>query len=98
MEIKKGLIQEYEEQLQEEVNQEKLREKYNIPDENIKVVEQKTTLKFLIRTAGILVRTIFGAALIVLAAAGLITIIYPEPRAELFSVLLNAWKQILAYL
>ena len=38
MEIKKGLIQEYEEQLQEEANQEKLREKYDVPDENVKIV------------------------------------------------------------
>ena len=98
MEIKKGLIQEYEEQLQEEANQEKLREKYDVPDENVKIVEKKTTLQFLVRTAGVIIRTIFGAALIALAAAGLIAMIYPAPRAELLIVLLDAWNQILAYL
>ena len=98
MKIKKGLIQEYEELLQEEAEQEKLREKYDVPDENVKIVEKKTTLKFLIQPAGILLRTIFGAALIALAAAGLITIIYPAPRDELLKVLRNAWNQILAYL
>ena len=98
MEIKKGLIQEYEEQLQEEANQEKLREKYDVPDENVKIVEKKTTLKFLVRTAGVIIRTIFGAALIALAAAGLIAMIYPAPREELLKVLLDAWNQILAYL
>lgn len=41
MEIKKGLIQEYEELLQEEAEQEKLREKYDVPDENVKIVEKK---------------------------------------------------------
>ena len=56
MEIKKGLIQEYEEQLQEEANQEKLREKYDVPDENVKIVEKKTTLQFLVRTAGVIIR------------------------------------------
>ena len=91
MEIKKGLIQEYEEQLQEEANQEKLREKYDVPDENVKIVEKKTTLQFLVRTAGVIIRTIFGAALIALAAAGLIAMIYPAPRAELLVV----WKTIL---
>ena len=98
MEIKKGLIQEYEEQLQEEANQEKLREKYDVPDENVKIVEKKTTLQFLVRTAGVIIRTIFGAALIALAAAGLISMIYPAPREELLKVLLDAWNQILAYL
>ncbi len=98
MEIKKGLIQEYEEQLQEEANQEKLREKYDVPDENVKIVEKKTTLQFLVRTAGVIIRTIFGAALIALAAAGLIAMIYPAPRAELLKVLLDAWNQILSYL
>lgn len=98
MEIKKGLIQEYEEQLQEEANQEKLREKYDVPDENVKIVEKKTTLQFLVRTAGVIIRTIFGAALIALAAAGLIAMIYPAPREELLKVLLDAWNQILAYL
>lgn len=97
MEIKKGLIQEYEEQLREEAAQEKLREKYDVPD-NVKIVEKKTTLQFIVRTAGVIIRTAFGALMIVLAAAGLIAIIYPQPRAELFSVLLDAWKQILAYL
>ena len=98
MEIKKGLIQEFEEQLQEEANQEKLREKYDVPDENVKIVEKKTTLQFLVRTAGVIIRTIFGAALIALAAAGLIAMIYPAPREELLKVLLDAWNQILAYL
>ena len=98
MEIKKGLIQEYEQQLQEEANQEKLREKYDVPDENVKIEEKKTTLQFLVRTAGVIIRTIFGAALIALAATGLIAMIYPAPREELLKVLLDAWNQILAYL
>ena len=85
MEIKKGLIQEYEEQ-------------YDVPDENFKIVDKKTTLQFLVRTAGVIIRTIFGAALIALAAAGLIAMIYPAPRAELLKVLLDAWNQILSYL
>ena len=74
--------------------QSELKEKYDIADEEIVVVEKSNTLKFLIRSLASLIRITATIVLITLAFIGLVAIVYPEPRNELLQI----WEMILGQL
>ena len=82
-----GLVKEYNQKKQEEAEEQRKREKYNITDENVKVVEKSNTVKFLVRLLILAVKTAAWIALIILAAVGVICLIYPETRNALITVL-----------
>lgn len=78
----------YKETKAEEVRQKQLRKQYKIEDENVKVVEKKTTFKFIINLLISFVKLVVTITLLVLATIGLICLIYPNPRNE-FLIVLN---------
>ena len=75
-----------------EKEQKVLHEKYNEPD-NVIIKEKSNTLKFIIKMFRSLLKTIAAAILIILAAIGLIALIYPEPRDNIFNILLYIWSE-----
>lgn len=82
-----GLVKGYKKDKAEEAHQEKLRKEYKIEDEKIKVVEQKTTFKFIVNLFINLVKLLFTIGILILATVGLICLIYPEPREEFLIIL-----------
>lgn len=84
---KTGFVREYQQVRQQKEEEERIRQKHNITDENIRVVEKSNTLKFIIRILIMTVKTAAWIILIVLAAVGIISLIYPETRNALFTIL-----------
>lgn len=87
--FRNGFVREVQEEKKREEEQRRLHEIHGIQDENLIVVEKNNMLKFLIRTAGRIVRFVATAAIFVLAAVGLMSLIYPEIRRELILVLIS---------
>lgn len=85
--FRNGFVQEVQEEKKREEEQRRLHEIHGIQDENLIVVEKNNMLKFLVRTAGHIVRLVATAAIFILAAVGLLALIYPEVRGELLLVL-----------
>lgn len=74
--------------IEEQNHQTKLRQKHNINNENVVVVEKNNTFKFIVRVFVMIVKATAGTALITLAAIGIYTLTEPELRA-LFIQFLN---------
>ncbi|MFR4917111.1 MAG: hypothetical protein ACLUB7_13710 [Coprococcus phoceensis] len=84
---KESLVKKIRIEQEENQKQKKLQEKYGIQNENVRIVERNNMGKFLVRTMGRCIRITALIMLFVLAAIGLIALIYPEIRQELIQVL-----------
>lgn len=78
--------------------QKRIKSKHNISDDNIRVVEKSNTVKFLIRNFIRLVKTVLTIMLIVLAACGLIALLYPGPHKELMIIFKEAYDTTITYI
>ena len=85
--FKKGFVAEYKSKKQHEAQENRIKQKHHISDENVVVVEKSNTLKFIIRILVLFLKTAAWIILIILAAVGILCLIYPETRAALFDVL-----------
>lgn len=85
---KESLVKKIRIEQEENQKQKKLQEKYGI-SENVRIVERNNMGKFLVRTMGRCIRITALIMLFVLAAIGLIALIYPEIRQELIQVLVG---------
>lgn len=88
-----GRYDKYKELVQEEQHfreeQKQLHERHDEVDEDTVIIETTNTVKFLLVYLRLLGKTIFGIALILLAAAGLLTLLYPESRDAFEHVMLS---------
>lgn len=98
MKLKTGLYKQYEEEMAEKRNQDRLKQKYHIEEANIKVIEKSTPFKFFLRFLLQLISWIAKILLILLAAIGLLSIIYPESRAALYTIVQQIFVQIQNFL
>lgn len=94
---KTGLVQEYHEKLEYEKHQDELKKKHNIEDENIVVVEKDDKVKFFILLLISGIKTASAICITILAAIGIISLIYPAIREELIVQLLLIKEQVLSY-
>lgn len=95
MEFKeKALVEKIEAEEQEHLQQQRLKEKHGIDDENVVVVEKFSLTKFLVKIFIRLIKTLAGIALLVLAALGLIALIYEEIRSPMFEIIENGFYMI----
>lgn len=85
--FRSGFVREVQDEKKREAEQRRLHEKHGIEDDNLVIVEKNNMLKFLIRTAGRIIRFAAAAAVFILAAVGLLSLIYPAVRGELILVL-----------
>lgn len=85
--FKGGFQKAVEEEIEKEQEQKRLREKHQVHDEQVLIVEKDDLAKFLIRTGTGAVKLIATIAILGLAVLGLLTLIYPVPRDALFQVL-----------
>lgn len=89
---KKGFVKSYYERKQEQENENRIKDKHHITDENIVVVEKTNTIKFIIRIMVLCLKAAAWITLIILAAVGILCLIYPETRAELFRILISIFE------
>jgi len=82
-----GLASQIAKEREEEFLQQELREKHEIKDENVIVVEKPSLLKFLIKLGVRIIKTIATIIILCLATIGLLGIIYDGPRQELITIL-----------
>lgn len=91
--FKKKLVETARKEREEQQKQELLRKKYHI-EENVKVVEQDNIYTFTVRLMISLVRTIATIILVILAAIGLLALVYPQPRSDLLTLLNQVSDQL----
>ena len=91
MKIKYGLYNDFE---QDAKSQDRLHEKYHEEDRKVRIVEKPMVGKFIVRAIGEILRIACWIALIILAAIGLIAILYPQSRTDLMFVLNDVLRQI----
>lgn len=89
MKYKTGLMKEIREENEFAAWQQSLKEKHHIDDEDVIVVEKKSLGKFLIRLFLSGIKLTASITLILLAAAGILTLVYPNTRNEFLGVALN---------
>jgi len=85
--FKKGFVAEYKNKKQQEAQENRIKQKHHITDENVVVVEKSNTLKFIIRILVLFLKTAVWITLIILAAVGILCLVYPETRWALFDIL-----------
>lgn len=97
MKLKKGLVREVEEKREAEKRQRELRKKHNI-DDGVIVVEKNNSIKFVTKLIISAAKTICAIGIVLLGAIGLISVIYPNVRMELFKVLNEIINEVLIML
>lgn len=93
---KRGIVDDIEAKHRFEEEQKSLKKKYQLDTEKI-VVEKNNTVKFMIRTFGGLIRIAAQIIICALAILGIMSLIYPGPRAALIQVLFEIYQSVLAY-
>lgn len=78
----------------EREEQELLKKKHNISDENVKVVEKSNMVEFTVNTFIRLVKLIATILIILLATLGAMSLIYPEPRADMLEIIYNIFESV----
>lgn len=91
--FKYGFVAAARQELETEAEQQRLHEKYDVDPEKI-IVEKNNMFKFTVKTFGQLVHIIATVMVLILAALGLLALLYPEVRIELMKVLLAIMEQI----
>lgn len=94
---KTGLVKEHREKTEYEKNQEELKKQYHIEDENVVIVEKDDHIKFFIRLFISFIKTACAICITLLAALGIISLIYPAIREELIVQLFLIKDQVLSY-
>lgn len=90
--FKKGFVTGVKKERAYEEKQDSLHEKHHITDKKIVVVEKDNMTKFTIRSIAKLVRLAATIVLCILAAIGLLTLIYPELRSGLLLVIIQIYS------
>lgn len=93
-----GRYEKYQEAVREErafqQEQERLHEKHEEVKEDTVIIETPHIVKFLLLYLRLLGKTVFGVAMILLATAGLLTLLYPNTRQEFLVVLQSIMENI----
>lgn len=95
---KKKLVRDIEEHIEDERKQEALHVKYHEDDKNVRIVEKNNVGKFIVRVIGVCIRVLASVAIVVLAAIGIIALIYPQTRTALMTVKDQLMEQLQAFL
>lgn len=96
--LKKEVIKEIRKEKEFEQEQERLKDKYQIEKPEVVVVETSNMYKFTVNAVSSLVRLIATIILLILAAIGLMTLLYPGIRAEFLMVINDLIEQIRQFL
>lgn len=88
------LVKEVKEEEAFNSKQSKLKEKYNVADKDVIVVEKNNLIKFFVKTIGVIIRILLWIIFLSLASVGIIALVYPVPRKEVVNVFFEALMQL----
>lgn len=92
--FKKTLVSAAKADLAQEQEQKRLRKKHHVEEEGLLIVERDNLLKFFIRCLSSVIRIGATIFLFLLAAIGLVALVYPEVREVLFRVLYQIGQEL----
>ncbi|VYT33115.1 Uncharacterised protein [Tyzzerella nexilis] len=92
-----GFVSKIEEKKIFEEKQNDLKEKYNIDAQDVIIVEKNHVVKFFVKVMISFIKTVATISILVLAAIGLLTVVYPEVRNPFVELLVSFQEQIVSY-
>ena len=92
-----GFVSKIEEKKIFEEKQNDLKEKYNINAQDVIIVEKNNVIKFFVKVMISFIKTVATISILVLAAIGLLTVVYPEVRNPFVELLVSFREQIVSY-
>lgn len=98
MKFKKGFVTDFEEQKREEEQQQELRQKYDVEDDKVVKVVKLTPGQYAIETIGKVIRKTALAMSVILAGVGVLALVYPAPRQEMWKILQDIFHQIMGFI
>ena len=96
--FKKTLVSAAKADLAQEQEQKRLRKKHPVEEEGLLIVERDNLLKFFVRCLASMVRIGATIFLFLLAAIGLVSLVYPEVREVLLRVLYQIGQELFTML
>ncbi len=78
--------------------QNRLKKKYKVATDKVLVVEKSNMLKFSVNTIVKVVRLLLNILLFILASIGLLALVYPDPREDLYKILIEVVNQIKTFI
>lgn len=90
-----GLASQINEERAVEKEQTELREKHNVEDENVLIVEKPSLIKFILKLTSQGIKDIATILILALATVGVLCIIYPGPREALIEILFEIRLELL---
>ena len=91
------IVTEIKKEKEQELQQKRLREKYNVSDDVV-IVVYFFTLMFFVRTTGIFIKILFGIIIFFLTVVGIAALIFPESRNELLHQAVTTWQELREFL
>lgn len=95
--FKKTFVPDIQAKIDFEKEQEELKQKHNLETDKV-VVEKSNMVKFTVNTVKEIIRTLASILVFILAAIGLVALVYPEPRQALLGVWQEVYTQLRSYL
>ena len=96
--FKKTLVSAAKADLAQEQEQKRLRKKHHVEEEGLLIVERDNLLKLFVRWLASMVRIWATIFLFLLAAIGLVSLVYPEVREVLLRVLYQIGQELFTML
>ena len=96
--FKKGLVEDIKQEQAFQRQQTNLKEKYNITEQEVVVVEKSNMVKFTAKAVAAVIRTVATICILFLAAVGLLALVYPNIRAQVAVTWNEIFRQIQQYL
>lgn len=96
--FRKAMVGQVKKEEREQKDQEKLRGRYHVEQEDVIIVEKSNMFKFITRTAAGLVKMLAGLAAFLLAVVGLAALVYPGSRNALYEQAQQVWRELLLLL
>lgn len=96
--FKEELVKRVREENEKQKEQNQLKEKYGMVQEDVVIIEKNNFIKFFIRTGGRIIRTAASLLIFLLSVTGLAALIYPASRTELIRQAWNIYHELVRFL
>lgn len=96
--MKKQFLAAYEDQQEKEKEQQKLHIKHKIEDKNVVIVEKNNLISFSVKSIAAFVHMAAGITILILAAIGLLCLVYPDTRKEFIEIMNQVEVQVRQYI
>lgn len=95
--FKKKLVQDIKQEKEDAIKQESLRKQHGIQDKDIIIVEKNNIVKFTVQQIIAFIKFIATILILALACIGVLSLIYPNIRNELFTIFMQYYISLKFY-